>query len=204
MEKFYSQFQKIPMATKAAIVLIVMGLMAGGHYYFIFLDQQEQIGRLGKKLAVLDEELQEKQEIAGNLSKFKKKVEYLRQKLEEKKKNLPDDSNMDQLLKTLNELSEKSDIRIIKFVPHSEVKRNFYAEIPVSMDIEGNYHEILTFFDKIAKEDRIINVSNIVMKSPKISSGKVMLKASCMAKTFRSLPPQAAGKAAGKKKTGTK
>jgi len=93
---------------------------------------------------------------------------------------------------------------MIKFVPHSEVKRNFYAEIPVSMDIEGNYHEILTFFDKIAKEDRIINVSNIVMKSPKISSGKVMLKASCMAKTFRSLPPQAAGKAAGKKKTGTK
>lgn len=192
MEKFYSQFQKIPMATKAAIVFIVMGLLAGGHYYFIYLDQQEQLGRLVKKLAVLDEELQEKQEIAGNLSKFKKKVEYLRQKLEEKKKNLPDDANMDQLLKTLNELSEKSDIRIVKFVPHAEVKRNFYAEIPVSMDIEGNYHEILTFFDKIAKEDRIINVSNIVLKSPTIASGKVMLKASCLAKTFRALPPQAA------------
>jgi len=192
--------QKVPVATKAAVVLVILGLLGGGHYYLIFLGQQKDLKKLEKKLVVLEEELQEKQEIAGNLSKFKKKVEYLRQKLEEKKKNLPDDANMDQLLKTLNELSEKSDIRITKFAPQPEVKRNFYAEIPVSMNISGNYHEILTFFDKVAKEDRIINISNISMHDPEVKSGKVVLQASCQAKTFRALPPKKKGKKGGKKK----
>ena len=126
----------------------------------------------------------------------------LQQKLEEKKKNLPDTANMDQLLKALNELSEKSDIRINSFTPVPEVPRNFYAEIPVQMQIQGSYHEILTFFDKVAKEERIINISNISMKSPSIRSGKSVLAASCVAKTFRSIPPEEmkAGKTAVKRR----
>jgi type IV pilus assembly protein PilO len=100
---------------------------------------------------------------------------------------------MDQLLKTLNELSEKSDIRIVKFTPKKEVARNFYAEIPVQMEIEGNYHEIATFFDKVSKEDRIINISNIGMKKPEMKSGKVVLQAGCLAKTFRAIEERKPG-----------
>ena len=199
MDRLFGVIQRAPLANKIAVVGLILGLMVSGHYYLIYLDQDKEIGKLGRKLATLEEELQEKQEIAGNLSKFKKKVEYLNQKLEEKKKNLPDDSNMDQLLKTLNELSEKSDIRILSFTPMPEIKKNFYAEIPVAMKISGNYSEILTFLDKISKEDRIINVSDISMTKPIVKSGKIVLNASCLAKTFRSLPPgQIAGK--GKKK----
>ncbi|MBW1808855.1 MAG: type 4a pilus biogenesis protein PilO [Deltaproteobacteria bacterium] len=200
MDKLYTLIQKTPMATKAAIVAIFLGLLTGGHWYLIYQGQKEAKQKLEKKLVVLEKELFEKQEIAGNLSKFKKKVEYLRQKLEEKKKNLPDDSNMDQLLKVLNELSEKSDIRIVKFTPRGEVKKQIYAEIPVEMIIEGNYHEILTFFDKVAKEERIINISNITMEKPEIRSGKVVLSAKCLAKTFRALPPKKKGAKGAKKK----
>ncbi len=193
MDRLFGIIQRAPLANKIAVVGLILGLMVGGHYYLIYLDQDKEVGQLGRKLATLEEELQEKQEIAGNLSKFKKKVEYLNQKLEEKKKNLPDDSNMDQLLKTLNELSEKSDIRILSFTPMAEIRKNFYAAIPVSMQISGNYSEILTFLDKISKEDRIINVSDISMTKPEVKSGKVVLSASCLAKTFRSLPPAKAG-----------
>lgn len=187
MDKLYALIQKTPMAQKVAVVGLLIAMIVGGHYYLIYRDQAKDLKKLGIQKAKLEEELQEKQEIANNLSKFKKKVEYLQQKLEEKKKNLPNDANMDQLLKTLNELSEKSDIRIIKFTPKNEVPRNFYAEIPVKMELEGNYHEIATFFDKIAKEERIINVSDIEMKKPEIKSGKVVLKAECTAKTFRAI-----------------
>ena len=190
MDKLYTFIQKTPNAQKIAALALLLAMIVGGHYWFVYQGQSEELGKQEKMLAKLEEELQEKQEIAGNLSMFKKKVEFLRQRLEEKKKNLPDDANMDQLLKTLNELSEKSDIRIVKFTPKPEVKKNLYAEIPVQMEIEGNYHEITTFFDKVAKEDRIINITNIEMKSPKEKSGKIVLEAKCMAKTFRALPPQ--------------
>jgi type IV pilus assembly protein PilO len=190
MDKLYTFIQKTPNAQKLAALAMFMVMIVGGHYWFIYRGQADDLKKQERALATLEEELQEKQEIAGNLSMFKKKVEFLQQKLEEKKKNLPDNTNMDMLLKTLNELSEKSDIRIVKFTPKPEVKKNFYAEIPVLMQIEGNYHEITTFFDKVAKEDRIINITNIQMKNPKEKSGKIVLKASCLAKTFRALPKQ--------------
>jgi type IV pilus assembly protein PilO len=190
MDKLYTFIQKTPNAQKVAALALVIAMIVGGHYWLVYRGQSEDLVRQDLALAKLEEELQEKQEIAGNLSMFKKKVEFLQQKLEEKKKNLPDDANMDQLLKTLNELSEKSDIRIVKFTPKPEVNQNFYAEIPVAMEIQGNYHEITTFFDKVAKEDRIINITSIVMKNPKEKSGKIVLDASCLAKTFRALPPQ--------------
>ena len=190
MDKLYTFIQKTPNSQKLAAMAMFLVMIVGGHYWFIYRGQADDLKKQERALATLEEELQEKQEIAGNLSMFKKKVEFLQQKLEEKKKNLPDDANMDMLLKTLNELSEKSDIRITKFTPKPEVNKNFYAEIPVLMEIEGNYHEITTFFDKVAKEDRIINITNIQMKNPKEKSGKIVLKASCLAKTFRALPPQ--------------
>lgn len=190
MDKLYTFIQKTPNPQKVAALALLLALIVGGHYWFVYRGQAEDVKKQVKVLAKLEEELQEKQEIAGNLSMFKKKVEFLQQKLEEKKKNLPDDANMDQLLKALNELSEKSDIRIVKFTPKPEVKKNFYAEIPVLMEIQGNYHEITTFFDKVAKEDRIINITNIVMEKPKEKSGKIVLAASCTAKTFRALPKQ--------------
>ena len=190
MDKLYTFIQKTPNAQKLAALALLLVMIVGGHYWLIYRGQADDLKKQERALATLEEELQEKQEIAGNLSMFKKKVEFLQQKLEEKKKNLPDNTNMDMLLKTLNELSEKSDIRIVKFTPKPEVRKNFYAEIPVQMNIEGNYHEITTFFDKVSKEDRIINITNIVMKNPNEKSGKIVLKASCMAKTFRALPPQ--------------
>jgi len=144
MDKLYAMIQKTPMSQKAALMALAVFLLSFFYYFFVYQGQQETLAGLEREFRKVEDELQEKQEIASNLSKFKKKVEFLQQKLEEKKKNLPDDANIDQLLKTLNELSEKSDIRILNFVPMAETMQNFYAEIPVNLQIEGNYHEIST------------------------------------------------------------
>jgi type IV pilus assembly protein PilO len=196
MNKVLTLLQKTPTGHKLAVVGLLLVILGVGHYFLIYSDQADALLRLDRQLGKLEEELQEKQEIAGNLTKFKKKVEYLQQKLEEKKKNLPDDANLDQLLKTLNELAEKSDMRIMKFTPMPEVAKNFYAEIPVKMEIEGNYHEIATFFDKVSKEERIINITNIGFGDADIRNAKVVLKGSCIAKTFKAMPEVAAPAAA--------
>ncbi|RLB58660.1 MAG: hypothetical protein DRI34_04235 [Deltaproteobacteria bacterium] len=204
MEKFYAAVQKLPLVQKVAFLVFVVAMLIGGHYFLIFQDQQGELKKLDRQIKKLDDERQEKQEIAANLSTFTKMVEFLKQKLAEKNKNLPENTNMDQLLKTLNEISLKSDIRIVKFVPLKEVRRNFYAEIPVAMSLEGNYHEVLTFFDSVGKEDRIINITNITMKDPSMQNGKIVLKVDCQAKTFRMLRENELHKkpAKGRKKRG--
>lgn len=190
MDKVIAMIQKTPMTQKVALLGFLIVAMGAGYYFLVHTDMEKDIEKLDRQLSKLETELQEKQEIAGNLSKFRKRVEFLQQKLEEKKKNLPDDANLDQLLKTLNELSEKSDMRIVKFTPKSEVRQQFYAEIPVQLEIRGNYHEIATFFDKVSKEERIVNITNIELGKPETKNGKVVLAGSCLAKTFRALPPE--------------
>ncbi|RME25727.1 MAG: hypothetical protein D6806_07405 [Deltaproteobacteria bacterium] len=203
MEKFLAQIQKIPLAQKVAFLIFVIAGLVVGHYFLIYSGQVKQIKKLDRQIKKLDDERQEKQEIAANLNTFMKMVDFLQQKLAEKNKNLPEDANMDQLLKILNELSVKSDVRIVKFVPQAEVRRNFYAEIPVVMELEGNYHEVLTFFDAIGMQDRIINISNIKMTDPKLVNGKIVLKVVCQAKTFRMLKEsELGGKPAGKRGRG--
>ena len=198
MEQFLALIQKTPMSHKLAAVGMVLVLMGVGHYFFVYTDQEKALQGLDRQLAKLEEELEDKREKASNLTLFKKKVEFLQQKLKEKEKNLPSDANMDQLLKTLNALSEKSDMRIIKFTPKSEVNRNFYAEIPVAVQLEGNYHEVATFFDKISKEERIINITDIDFSKPTLRNGKVVLSGKCLAKTFKAMPVKKKGKKKGK------
>lgn len=195
MDKLIALIQKTPTSQKILLLGLVIGLLGAGQYFLVYSGQRDQIKKLDSHLNKLEQELHEKENIASNLSMFKRKVEDLQQQLEEKKKNLPDDANLDQLLKTLNELSEKSDMLIIKFTPQAEVKKNFYAEIPVKMEIEGNYHEIATFFDKVSKEERIINISEIAMGAPEMRNGKIVVKGSCLAKTFKALALQAQAKA---------
>ena len=197
MDKFVAVFQKIPLAHKALAVLMILAGMGAAYYFLGYQEQEKTIKKLVQQYNKLEDDLHAKQQVAANLTKYKKKVEFLQQKLEEKKKNLPDDSNLDHLLKTLNELSEKSQMRIIAFTPKGERRKNFYAEIPVSVELEGNYHEIATFFDKVAKEDRIINISNINLQEPKLRNGKMVLKVVCEAKTFKTI-------AIGQKKSGKK
>ena len=189
MDKIYSLIQKTPMGQKIAALGMLIALLIGGHWYLVYGGQKEEKQKLERQREKLQDELYEKERIAKNFNKFKMKVARLELELKEREKNLPSDANMDQLLKTLNELSEQSDIQISKFTPKQQVKKGFYAEIPVQMELEGSYHEIVSFFDNVSKEDRIINISNITLKNPEMRNNKVMLEAKCLARTFRSIPP---------------
>ena len=82
-------------------------------------------------------------------------------------------------------LVEQSDCQMAKFSPQGEVRKDFYARIPVEMEITGNYHSIALFFDRVSKLDRIVNVSAIKLRDPKLENKKVVLSATFEATTFK-------------------
>jgi type IV pilus assembly protein PilO len=67
-------------------------------------------------------------------------------------------------LSNISSLAQESGLEISLFKPAPEQAKGFYADIPVSMEVKGNYHDIGYFFDKVAKLDRIVNIENISMK----------------------------------------
>ncbi len=99
-----------------------------------------------------------------------------------------------------------------QFEPQGELEAGFYARIPVKMAVKGNYHSIAVFFDKVAKLARIVNVTDIRLKSPKAVNKRVVLEAEFLATTFKFVEqtpapvaePKGKGKAKAKAKAKTK
>jgi type IV pilus assembly protein PilO len=93
-------------------------------------------------------------------------------------------------LTSVSKSGQEVGLEFLLFEPKAESKREFYAEIPVAMSIRGDYHNLATFFDKVARLSRIVNINNIT-----INRGKDIrdLSTSCTAVTYKFVenPPAA-------------
>lgn len=69
------------------------------------------------------------------------------------------------------------------FEPREEKKQDFYAEIPINMQLSGSYHDLGEFFDKLAGMSRIVNVKEFEMTSKDVMSTN--LNIDCTAETYK-------------------
>jgi len=102
------------------------------------------------------------------------------------------------LLKNVSDLGKESGLDFLKFAPAAEAKKDFYAEIPVSISVRGDYHSFVQFADKVSHYPRIVNLSNISFSAPKAAGENLVLSTiTCMATTYRFLEQPAAAQPGG-------
>ncbi|MEA2102298.1 MAG: type 4a pilus biogenesis protein PilO, partial [Thermodesulfobacteriota bacterium] len=97
----------------------------------------------------------------------------------------PDKSEIPSLLENISALGRASGLDFNLFRPKADVAKAFYAEIPVDIVVQGNYKDIVLFFDKVSKMPRIVNISDIVMGSPKKGTDGIIITTSCNATTYK-------------------
>ncbi len=203
MEKLIERIAKAPLATKvgvaagAVILLTVINYFVAGVPLFgaSVGDLETAIDRVNAEQKRLNNDLIEKTAIANNLNQFRREKELLEQKLAEALSELPEEKKLDELLQLLQDRAVKSGLEISTIEPQAEVVEGFYARIPVPMTVQGNFHEIATFFDALGRLRRIVNVNNITMEQPKDVNGKVLVQAKFLATTFMFVDPKKAGPA---------
>jgi type IV pilus assembly protein PilO len=179
---------KAPLGQKLIAVGVIAAVVTLGNWYFLVDPAQTQIQQRQATLRTLEDELIQKQSIATNLAQFKHEKEILERRLAQALTELPNEANIDDLIRSLSEIGTKSGLVINNIEPQGEQKQSFYASIPIVMSVTGNYHEIGVFLDSISKLARIVNVTNIKMGSPKTVNEKLVVQASYVATTFRFLP----------------
>ncbi len=194
MEKVLERLNKAPATVRFGGLAAIIVLIIGATYYFSIMDLQTDIESLGQQQAQKDQVLAEKQEIANNLNQRRIEMEKLKQQLDEALTELPLDKDIDELLAQLNDLGKKSGLEISKVTPGTEAAEGFYARIPVSMSVSGNYHEIASFLQEVANMRRIVNVNNIKLTTPTARGDKVVLRSDFMATTFRFVNDKPGGK----------
>src|SRR3954453_4608635 len=182
---------KLPLRHKVGVVAGFVILLSAANWYFFIDPMQTQIQQRQATLRTLEDELIQKQSIANNLAQFKHEKEILERRLAQALTELPNEANIDDLIRSLSEIGTKSGLVINNIEPQAEQKQSFYASIPIVMSVTGNYHEIGVFLDSISKLARIVNVTNIKMNAAKMINEKLVVNATYVATTFRFLPETA-------------
>ena len=182
---------KMPLGQKVGVVAGVVILLSAANWYFFIDPMQTQITQRQGTLHALEDELIQKQSIANNLAQFKHEKEILERRLAQALTELPNEANIDDLIRSLSEIGTKSGLAINSIEPQAEQRQSFYASIPIVMAVSGNYHEIGVFLDSLSKLARIVNVTNIKMGGARLSAEKLVVSATYVATTFRFLPDAA-------------
>jgi type IV pilus assembly protein PilO len=185
MDELIAKLSKVPLIQRLLVAVGILGLIVVAVYFMGVAPEYEQAQRAQNEIDSLDAKLVKKKAIAKDLTRYQVEVERLKQKLNEALTQLPNQSEIPELLQKLATLVEQSDCQMAKFSPKGEIKQDFYARIPVEMQITGNYHSIALFFDRVSKLDRIVNVSAIKLEEPKLENKKVVLSAKFEATTFK-------------------
>lgn len=139
----------------------------------VVLVLQIPVKKLKQEISILDKELQglqteiEKGEAARKkLGSLQEEVAKLDKQLQDLKIMLPPQKETHVILKRIKSLAEEGDFDFKTFVPSQNfIDKEFYYEWPISVSLDGTYHNLALFFDKLRTLPRIINVSNMEIKS---------------------------------------
>ncbi len=187
MNEFIDKIIDAPIAVRGAILGGLVLLLVGAYWLFFFSASQEELAALEADTQRLETEVAEKQRIVANLPKFEAEVERLDGELRKALAELPDQKEIEKLLEKIADKAKDSGLDVRLFRPKSEQRKDFYAEVPVEIEVAGGYHQVATFFDEVSRLERIVNIDSFSMTDPKMTEDGRILKSSLVATSFRFL-----------------
>ncbi len=191
----------LPKIQRIGILAGVVVIIAGLYWFLIYKGNTEELDGRNVVLTKKQQELNEQRVVLNNLPRFRKETEEMKTKRQEALKQLPNKKEIDKLLQDVSYHAVESGLEVLLFKPQKQIKKNFYAEIPVDVRLSGTYHDQAIFFDKIANLQRIVNISDLLIDKAKEVDGRNILQVSCKAKTYKFIEEKPGGKEEkGKKK----
>ena len=175
---------KLPWYGQVAL-FVVLGLgLIGGFYWFYAVPAHEEMATREKKLAALRVDIAKGSTKANQLNQFRHQVAELEWRLESLKAVLPEQKDVADLLRRIQTLATQSNLAIRGFKPAPSVTKQLHAEWPIALQLDGTYHNLAMFFDRVSKFSRIINVSNITIRAKEKPELTSTISVDCVATTF--------------------
>jgi type IV pilus assembly protein PilO len=162
-----------PKSTKIALGLIVVVVVLGAGYFFLISPAKLRVVDLRARHESLTAEVTQNEAIAANLAKFRAQALALRQRLEAVRERLPVDKEIPQLYRTVSNLAHQSGLSVLLFQPREPQPKEFYAEVPITVNAEVGYHQLGSFFERLARLPRIVTVGDLKLTAVNRPTGSV-------------------------------
>lgn len=206
MNRLFEQLLKRSRSERLLVYGIGYVLVAALFYFVLISPTFSEISAMSSQQSELAAKRDEVKRRAANRPQFEAELAVLTENLKEALKELPNDREIPGLLSEIDGLARKAGLEVRKFQPLPEVMHEYYAEVPVSVVMDGSYHEVGSFFDSVGRMDRIVSVIDIDLGRPIESNGETNLTVSGKSVTYRFLTDaeieSRAKKGDGKKKKG--
>ena len=191
---------KLPWKAQLALFVVLSGASVGAFYYFLDMPVQARLATQQTELGSVRARIDKGLATARQLPEFRKEVSELQGKLESLRPILPEEKDAADLLRRVHTLAVQSNLTIRGFKPQAITTRELHAEWPISLELEGTYHNLGTFLDRVSKFPRIINVGGMSIQGKPDAPTSATIAVTCTATTFVLIEPAAADPAKTAKK----
>lgn len=182
-------FNKLPWYGQLGVFVLLAALGVGAFYNFYESPRQVELAARNGEIAAVRARNARGAEMARQLPAFRSQVADLETRLEALKPILPEEKDVGDLLRRIQTLATQSNLRIRGFRPQPITEREIHAEWPIGLELEGTYHNLGTFLDRVSRFPRIINVGSLVITSRPEATSNATINVSCTATTFVLVDP---------------
>ncbi len=202
----FNRIGEWPTPAKAVFILFLCLVLAGGWYWFLTLDQLDNLSQAEAKEVELRATFESRQRLAANLQTHQEQLREMEEFLRDLMRQLPGNAEIAALLVDVSQTGVALGLEFELFKPAAEIVKTFYAELPIQVAVLGAYHDLAGFVSGLAALPRIVTVHDISIASldkevrGPTAASKLRLQATV--KTYRYLEETEIGKAQASAKPG--
>jgi type IV pilus assembly protein PilO len=176
---------KLPWYGQIVLFIGIALAGAGAFWNYYASPAQQDIETRRGKLQALRAEIARGERTARELPAFRKRVAALEGQLTDLSHQLPEEQDVADLLRRVQGMATESNLAIRGFTPHAVAKKQLHMEWPIGLKLEGRYHDLGAFLERVSKFPRIINVGDIKIKAVENArGGGLTVTAECTATAF--------------------
>lgn len=154
----FETITQAPRPQKIAVGLILLAIVGAGGYFLLLSPKMVEVSDLRGQRAAKQTELLQSRAVAASLARFKQEAQTLRVRLETAKERLPTEKEVPSLYRQVSDLAFQVGLSVSLFQPKELVTKDVYQEVPISLSAEAGFHQLGTFFDRLSRLPRIVNL----------------------------------------------
>lgn len=178
----------IPARWGISLGLLVLAAIA---YYVVFYSEiSSKIAAAEQRESSLRAQLSEAKAAEAAYQKDLEELARRRERERELNKVLPPQTEYPAFLSAVQQVANMSGVNLTGWAPQAEIKEDYYARVPMKVELSGRFHQVAKFFYGIGQSDRIMNMENISIDKPEVVGDDVVVTVSGLATAFRALDKQ--------------
>jgi type IV pilus assembly protein PilO len=153
---------------KQSLVVIAGGILVTVALYFtIFKSQSDKNEAAAKAVQTKVRENNELEAYRPKLKDIERQLANLKQQLDIERRIVPDEPQVDSFIEAMDSEAQKAGVELRRYASKPGASKEYYAELPFDMELDGSYRSMLDFFDRVGHLERIVNISGLLVATTK-------------------------------------